>query len=133
MIAIDITTIVSCVSAGLSAAAVTGLFFMARLVAQLRGRCLSAEASLASVRREVELMASISAKTGTRVNRMEHEYSGVADRVDLATQRAPSQSFDQAIDSARRGSDSTQLAQQFGLSRGEAELVARLHGRQRSA
>jgi hypothetical protein len=43
------------------------------------------------------------------------------------------QSFDQAIDSARRGADPVKLTQQFGLSRGEADLVMRLHGQKKSA
>jgi len=55
----------------------------------------------------------------------------VADRVNSVESRtAPvSGSLDQAIDWARGGADTERLAQQFGLSSGEAELVARLHGR----
>ena len=83
--------------------------------------------------RELELAASISVKTGRRVQRIEHEYSGVADRVDQVELRGTAQSFEQAIDSARRGADPGKLAQQFGLSRGEADLVTRLHGRKKSA
>ena len=98
-----------------------------------RARCLALESSLAAVRREVELAASISVKTGRRVQRIEHEYSGVADRVDQVELRGAAQSLEQAIDSARRGADPGKLAQQFGLSRGEADLVTRLHGRKKSA
>ena len=85
------------------------------------------------MRRELELVASISVKTGRRVKRIEQEYSSVADRVDQVELRGSAQSFDQAIDSARRGADPGKLAQQFGLSRGEADLVTRLHGRKKSA
>lgn len=101
-------------------------------VNEWRARCVSMEASLAGMRRELELAASISMKTGARVNRIEQEYSGVADRVDVVELRGAAQSFNQAIDSARRGADPGRLAQQFGLSRGEAELVTRLHGRKHS-
>jgi Protein of unknown function (DUF2802) len=97
-----------------------------------RARCESLESNFAALRRELELVASISARTGRRVQRVEHEYSDVADRVDVVETRgaaAGSASLDQAIDWARRGADSEKLAQQFGLSSGEAELVARLHGR----
>lgn len=104
-----------------------------RAVRGWRARCLSLESSLTAVRRELELVASISMKTGRRVKRIEQEYSGVADRVDQVELRGASQSFDQAIDSARRGADPGKLAQLFGLSRGEADLVTRLHGRKRSA
>ena len=107
--------------------------FTIRAVRSLRARCLSVEASLAAVRRELELVASISMKTGRRVKRVEQEYSGVAERVDLVELRGAAQSFDQAIESARRGADPGRLAQQFGLSRGEADLVTRLHGRKKIA
>jgi hypothetical protein len=107
--------------------------FSIRDLRRWRGRCAALESSLAAMRRELELAASISVKTGRRVNRMEQEYSSVAERVDRVELRGAAQSFDQAIDSARRGADPDKLAQQFGLSRGEAELVTRLHGRKRSA
>jgi hypothetical protein len=102
-----------------------------------RARFESLEKSLAAVRREIELVASISARTGRRVQRVEHDFSDVADRVDMVESRAPGTSgtgtLDQAIEWAQRGADSDKLAEQFGLSSGEAELVARLHGRKKSA
>jgi hypothetical protein len=97
-----------------------------------RARSLSVETSLAAVHRELELMASISMKTGRRLKRIEREYAGVADRVDQIELRGTAPSFDQAIDSARRGADPGKLTRQFGLSRGEADLVTRLHGRKRA-
>jgi Protein of unknown function (DUF2802) len=45
----------------------------------------------------------------------------------------PALCFDQAIDFARRGTDPGRLTQQFGLSRAEADLVTRLHGRKQIA
>ncbi len=104
-----------------------------RAVSRLRIHCLAVESSLAAVRRELESVASISVKTGRRLKRIEQEYSGVADRVDQVELRGAAPSFDQAIDSARRGADSGNLTRQFGLSRGEADLVTRLHGRKKSA
>jgi hypothetical protein len=98
-----------------------------------RARCVSLESSLASLRRELEMAASINTKTGRRVRRIEQEYAGVADRVERFELRGAGQFFDQAIDSARRGVDPDKLAQQFGLSCGEAELVTRLHGRKKIA
>ncbi len=95
--------------------------------------CASLESSLASLRRELELASSISAKAGRRVRRIEQEYANVADRVEQVELRGPEQLFDQAIESARRGADPGKLAQQFGLSCGEAELVTRLHGRKKIA
>jgi septal ring factor EnvC (AmiA/AmiB activator) len=96
-------------------------------------RCDSLESSLASLRRELELSTSISARTVRRVQRVEHEFSGVNERVDLVESRATagSESLDQAIDLARRGVAADRLERQFGLSSGEAALVARLHGREK--
>lgn len=129
----NITTFLSVAAAALGFLGLVSALFTARAIRGWRARCVSMEASLAAVRRELELMASISLKTGRRVKRIEHEYSGVADRVDLVELRGAAQSFDQAIDSARRGVDAGKLTQQFGLSRGEADLVTRLHGRKKSA
>jgi hypothetical protein len=100
---------------------------------RLRLRCESVESSLAAMSRELELLASISMKTGRRVKLIGNEHAGIADRVDLIELRGSAQSFDQAIDSARRGTDPGRLSEQFGLSRGEADLVTRLHGRKKTA
>ena len=122
-------------AAGLAICALTAALIAIYVVRRWQARCDSLEVSLAAVRRELELVASISARTGRRVQRVEHKYSGVEERVDLVESRGvpASGSLDQAIDLARHGADSERLAQEFGLSSGEAELVARLHGRTKSA
>jgi hypothetical protein len=107
--------------------------FAIRAIRGWRARCLIVESSLAAVRSELDMATSLSVQADLRIKRIEQEYSGVTDRVDLVELRGSVQSFDQAIDSARRGADSGKLTQQFGLSRGEADLVARLHGRKKSA
>ncbi|MEP6547088.1 MAG: DUF2802 domain-containing protein [Gammaproteobacteria bacterium] len=89
--------------------------FAVGAVRRWQSRCISMESSLAALRR------------------VEQDYAGVAERVDLLELRGSAQSFDQAIASARRGIDSGRLAQQFGLSRSEADLVTRLHGRKKVA
>jgi len=129
----NLNTFLSIAGAALGFAGLVSGLFTIRALRGWRTRCLALESSLAAVRRELELAASISVKTGRRVQRIEHEYSGVADRVDQVELRGTAQSFEQAIDSARRGADPGKLAQQFGLSRGEADLVTRLHGRKKSA
>ncbi len=97
-----------------------------------RARCISLEVDFAALRRDLERAASISARAGQQVKRIEQQYAGVADRVDLVESRGAAGSFDQAIEWARRGADAGQLSHQFGLSRSEAELVSRLHGRKRA-
>jgi hypothetical protein len=127
MITIDIGTIIGSCALLLSVVALGALAVVNRSVAHWRERCLALEASVPALRREVELMASISVRTGRQVKRIENEYSDVAERVDLVELRGPAKSLGEAIDSARRGAEPAKLTRQFGLSRGEAELVARLH------
>jgi hypothetical protein len=129
----NINTVLELAGAVLGLAGLISSLCAIRAVRGWRARCLIVESSLSAVRRELALVGSISLKTGHRLKRVEHEYSGVAERVDQVELRGGSQSFDQAIDSARRGADPGKLTRQFGLSRGEADLVARLHGRKKSA
>jgi hypothetical protein len=129
----NIDTVLELAGAVLGLAGLISSLCAIRAVRGWRARCLIVESSLSAVRRELALVGSISLKTGHRLKRVEHEYSGVAERVDQVELRGGSQSFDQAIDSARRGADPGKLTRQFGLSRGEADLVARLHGRKKSA
>jgi hypothetical protein len=129
----SINTILGIAGVLLALCAVLAAFFTSRSNRRFTARCVEVESSLAAMRRELELLASISLKTGRRVKRFEQESVGVADRVAQVELRGSAQSFDQAIDSARRGTDSGRLTQQFGLSRGEADLVARLHGRKKTA
>jgi hypothetical protein len=132
MISIDMTLVFSIASALFGCGAAVVAVLAARSNKHWHARCVEVEASLAAIRREMELVASISMRTGRRVKRIENEYSGVADRVDRVELRGPTQSFEQAIDSARRGGDSAKISQQFGLSHGETDLVMRLHGRARA-
>jgi hypothetical protein len=100
-----------------------------------RARTLVLEAALAALRRELDVSVSECARVGGRTKRMEAVLGEITARIDSleAQAAAPSQSFDRAIDSARRGAEPAHLTEQFGLSRGEADLVARLHGRKKSA
>ena len=129
----NINMILSIGGAALGLIGLVSALYAIRMNGIWRARCLAIESSLAAVHRELELVASISMKAGRRVKRMEQEYSGVVERVDQVELRGGTQSFDQAIDSARHGSNPDALAQQFGLSRGEADLVMRLHGVKKSA
>jgi hypothetical protein len=128
----NINTLLGIAGTALGFLGLLAALFTIRSVRGWRARCLSVESSLAAMHRELELMASISMKTGRRLKRIEREYAGVADRVDQLELRGAAPSFDQAIDSARRGADPAKLTRQFGLSRGEADLVSRLHGRKRT-
>jgi hypothetical protein len=133
MLNFNFTNVFDLAAAALGACALLALLLLSISVRRWRARCMAVESTLAAMRRELEVMASISLRTGQRVKRIEHEYSGVADRIESVELRGPPQRFDQAIDFARRGADPGRLTQQFGLSRVEADLVTRLHGRKKTA
>jgi hypothetical protein len=133
MITLNVNSVLEMAASLLAICALFAVIALSYSMRRLRKRCAAAESSLAAMRREIEVMASISLRTGRRVNRMEHEFSGVAERVESVELRGPAQCFDQAIDFARRGTDPGKLTQQFGLSRAEADLVTRLHGRKKTA
>jgi hypothetical protein len=133
MIDFNIAAVVEVAAAALSVCSLCAIVFVSLSVRRWRTRCLALESNVAAMRREMETLASISLRTGRRVKRIENDYSGVADRVELVELRGSAASFDQAIDSARRGTDPGRLTQQFGLSRAEADLVTRLHGAKKTA
>jgi hypothetical protein len=91
------------------------------------------ETQLSVLRSELDLAASAGIKSAHRVKRIAGGCAGLAARMDQLELRGAAQCFDQAIDAARRGADTGKLTEQFGLSRSEADLVARLHGRSKSA
>jgi Protein of unknown function (DUF2802) len=133
MITLNVNLALQILASALAICALSAVLSLAFSTRRLRNRCAAVEASLAATRRELEVMAAIGLRTGSRVNRMEREFSGVAERVESVELRGPAQCFDQAIDFARRGTDPIRLTQQFGLSRAEADLVTRLHGRKKTA
>ena len=133
MISFNVNTILEMAAASTAICALIAIVALSFSMRRLRKRCALVESSLAAMRRELEATASISLRTGRRVKQIERECSGVAERIESVELRAPAQCFDQAIDFARRGSDPGKLTQQFGLSRAEADLVTRLHGRKKIA
>lgn len=129
----NISMVVSLASAVLGILGLACALFTVRAVRRVRARCAIAETHMAALRSELDLAASMGIKTGHRVKRIVDGFSGLTARVDQLELRGTAQSFDQAIDAARGGADPGKLTQRFGLSRSEADLVARLHGRGKSA
>lgn len=120
---------VGCAVIALAATGASLLFLLS--LQRLRARITAFEFGVAALRREVEAAATVVKHTGRRLERVEGEHGGFADRVRFVELRAGARSFDQAIDSARRGADPSKLSEEFGLSNGEAELVSRLHRRRK--
>jgi len=133
MMTIDVNAALSIAAAVISLISLAAVVQMYRALMHWRERCMGLEAMLPGLQREIERFASISVRTGRQVKRIESDYSEVAERVDLVEARGKPKALGEAIQSARRGADTGCLAAEFGLSRGEAELVARLHGRKKSA
>jgi phage shock protein A len=131
----DWTLIASLAGAALGLTALVAALAALNLARRALARQESLESGLAGLSRELEHLASISVRTGRRVQRVEQEFSGVAERVDeveargVATAGRPE--LEQAIDQARRGAEPATLAKTFGLSSGEADLLARLHGQKK--
>lgn len=73
---------------------------------------------------------ALQTRTAQRLERLEAAHARLAERLVALESRGEARSFDQAIDLARRGASVGKLTESLGLSRGEADLIARLHGRQ---
>jgi hypothetical protein len=87
------------------------------------------EADLVRLRREVEAATGISVRVGERLRRAEAQARLAGERLGQLELRGEGRPYDQAIDLAQRGAGADNLVRNFGLSRGEADLVALLHGR----
>jgi hypothetical protein len=100
-----------------------------RAFKHVRDRCAELESTAAALRRELDLVATVAARTGAHLKRIETGGVDLAERVARIEARGEPRRIDAAIDSARRGAEPHKLAERFGLSEGEAALVTRLHGR----
>jgi Protein of unknown function (DUF2802) len=65
--------------------------------------------------------------------RLRRRCRNLTERLAMLETNVSGRSYDQAIEWVRRGAKPDELTQNFGLSRGEAELVTALHGRKKSA
>ena len=132
MVAHSVATALVFLALLVSAAAVTGCLFLRRAQLRWRARCLALEAQLPALRHEMQLVASINARAQRQIKRMDTRLDKRVPDMLAANQSRladPKKSVHEAIESARHGADSRRLSAQHGLSRAEAELVARLHGR----
>jgi len=119
-----------------------GVFSMAALgcavramigIAGLHARRRELEANVRALREELSGVALGLERHRERQQRLERDLALLSARVLDVEARAEAPGFEQAIASARRGAEPERLADEFGLSRGEADLVARLHGRRKRA
>lgn len=125
MIASEVLTVIG----GLMLFGLAATAYALAALAKFRRANLALAAQLISMDRELELLTAANSDIARRVADLERQGRVVAERMLLAESHNANRSFEEAIDSARRGAASGKLAVRFGLSRGEADLVARLHGR----
>jgi hypothetical protein len=119
----------------LALAVAAGAVALARQALQLREvrRALAGrDETLAALRREVERAVAVAAKGGERLRKLEQSGAQLADRLGQLELRGEGRPYDQAIDLVRHGADADRLVRNFGLTRGEADLVELVHGRRRA-
>lgn len=80
-----------------------------------------------NLKREVEAATAIGVRVGERLRRIETTTGHLGDRLGQIELRGEGRPYDQAIALVQRGADADRLVRNFGLSRGEADLVTRLH------
>jgi hypothetical protein len=121
--------------AALAGAALVALLALAaalvqqRALADVRRTLAEADARLAALRREVEGATALAVRAGERQRKAESATAQLADRLGQLELRGEGRPYDQAISLVQRGADADRLVRNFGLSRGEADLVALVHGR----
>jgi hypothetical protein len=96
---------------------------------RLRLRLAALEAELEALRADVAATTGIGVRVGERLRRLDQVAAQLNDRLGQIELRGEGRPYDHAIALVRHGADADRLVQHFGLSRGEADLVALVHGR----
>ncbi len=100
----------------------------------LQGRrwMLEAEANQRVLQADMRALATSAVGVGERVRELEQRLRQLADRQEQQALSEPaSQSYQQARKLAQRGADTEELVEIYGLTQGEAELIAMLNRMER--
>lgn len=111
----------------------TGCAFGLASVRRARRELAAATGQLATLRRDVEAATAVAVRAGERLRKIEHATHQMGDRLGQLELRGEGRPYDQAIALVQRGADADRLVRNFGLSRGEADLVALVHGRRKAS
>jgi hypothetical protein len=125
MIAPEMLTMI----AGLTLCGLAATAYALAATWKFRRANLALVAQLTAMSGELERLDAATSDAVRRAAEVERQCRLVGERLLLTESHTANRSFEEAIDSARRGAAPGKLAVRFGLSRGEADLVARLHGR----
>ncbi len=125
---------------GLVLAALGAVFVLATVllgVAVLRNgrlsrRLAAMEGQFESLRADVAATTGIGVRAGERLRRLDQITGQMGERLGQLELRGEGRPYDQAIALVRRGADAGRLMTNYGLSRGEADLVALVHGSRRA-
>jgi hypothetical protein len=118
------------------------LVLPAILITRLRGEARARrereafQAQIEELRRENRSLGEFTARVARRLKQAEEQVAQLSTRIETArTQELATDSdhaYAQAIRLVRRGADADRLVMDFGLARGEAELVAHMHGQRKT-
>ncbi len=96
---------------------------------RLRRRLGAIEKQFETLRADVAASTGIGVRAGERLRRLDQVTVQMGERLGQLELRGEGRPYDQAIALVRRGADADRLISHYGLSRGEADLVALVHGR----
>lgn len=105
---------------------------LARASARQRRERMALTAEVDNLRRENKSVVELAVRASKRLREAEQELRQMSVRLDGMSHPAPAveggHAYDQAIRLVRRGADADRLVNDLGMTRGEADLVVRLHG-----
>ncbi len=130
---LDTPWLVAAIAAGASLALTVWAAALAVRSRRLARRLGALERDLAAFRGEVAATAGIGARVGERLRRLDQISAQLNDRLGQLELRGDGRPYDHAIALVQHGADANRLVAHFGLSRGEADLVALVHGRRKAS
>jgi Protein of unknown function (DUF2802) len=107
--------------------------FSLAVAARARRQAKLLEALLDAAQSEAVSTATRRLRVVAQVRRLRRRCSAMRASIATLEARSAGRSYDQAIEWVRRGANPEALTQNFGLSRGEADLVTLMHGRKKTA
>ncbi len=129
----DLLIAISASTAILALTAVFVVLWQSRKIARLRREAVELHELVQHVRRETHSAVSYGSEVGKRMRKQEKDLAELTDRVCLVEELGDARAFDRAIDVARQGAEADKLVANFGISRGEAELLTVVHGKRAAA
>jgi len=115
--------------------AVMGLIVLGvewRGVRRLRRTQREIERELALLHKQTDTALTMTVRAGRRLKLLEKQFAWASERIGQLEVRNEGRSYDEAITLARRGANPDRLMTNFGLSRGEADLVALMHNQRKA-